>query len=101
MGLIVFIAIGSLSCAFLLFVLLPWMRVSQRRSFEHRGAGDSTQGQPFVVSSRKHAESPNKTTARKRGATRDRSSLPGSVQRISANPSVLSMKGHVVSRNRS
>src|SRR5262249_49271208 len=104
MGLLAFVAIGLLSCAFLLFVLTRWIRDGQRRPPTHKAAGDSTQGQPFVVTSGKYAESRHKAAARKRRAFQDRPSPPGGLQREFSNSERAvyeRIAKHVINRNRS
>lgn|SRR5215469_9118618 len=104
MGLILFIAIGLVSCAFFLFVLRQWMRDSQRRPSAHKGADDSSQGLPFVVSSQKNTRSRQKAATRKRGALQDRSSPARGFETELDNSERAvyeRIARHVASRNRS
>src|SRR5262249_45368398 len=72
MGLILFIAIGLLSCAFLLFVLAQWIREGRRTSPKRKAAEEASLNQPFLVHSNKVNRPRNKAAPRKRGGLRGR-----------------------------
>ena len=64
MGLILFIAIGLLSCAFLLFVLTQWIKEGRRTSPKRRAREEPNQSQPFLVHSQREAKSGHKAAQR-------------------------------------
>jgi len=80
MGLIVFIAIGLLSCVFLLFVLSQWIRKSRPKSRKRAAAKEASQSQPFLVHSRKVRELGRKAGPRKQGALRQRLPHPVGIE---------------------